>query len=804
MEEETITRVEMRASVSESAPKKKNGLASLLDTISFWLTAGALVLTPLVISFTRAIPIAFSKHTFLVVLVSLAFVAWAAARILTGTVRVPKSTVLWSTLGLAVLLLPSALLSGSWSTSFFGIGSEASTYFAVFSFVLLAFLTSIHIRSPRHVVSYLSYLLGLGILAFFVQMLNIFVGPFSMFGAAGNIIGKWNDLGAFYGLVVVLSLFFTQVVGVVGRYRVLAVTSLVTSLVGLVVINFPNAWYLVALFSVVVGIAAFSRARLGAGEGETVSPLRATGLPAAIFLFALLFIFGGAQDGFLGKHVINFQLNNNITSLEARPGRGVTFAIIGNTFKENPVFGAGLNRFSAQWVKYRTDKIIASPFWNVDFSSGIGYIPTFAVTAGVFGLIAWLLLLGTTAVSGFKYTFSRGSHHEAQVASLTVYAGLAYLLVLSLTYVTDSFLIGLTFAFLGLMVSTSVITGMVTEGRWNLFADARVRFPSILALVLLLLFVATGSFTSVKRYFAFTNFQRALVELNSGTDLDEVRTMLQTSVSRAPIDVYFRALAEVETLRIRELLNNASLTEAELRAEFTSALAAAVGQSQAAIDYDDGNYLNYLALGRVYASLTVFPLEDAPALALGAYEKAEALAPNSPLVALEMARVHRSIGDNEEARRLIKVALERKPNYTQALFELSLIEIEEDNLDEALELTDQAATLSPDDEGLFFQLGVLRYQNEEYEKAAAALERAVEINNDYSNALYFLALSYDQLGENEAAIAQMERVVGFNPENEDVQTILDNLKNGDDALRGVEDPIDLGELPLEEEDEETI
>ena len=116
-----------------------------------------------------------------------------------------------------------------------------------------------------------------------------------------------------------------------------------------------------------------------------------------------------------------------------------------------------------------------------------------------------------------------------------------------------------------------------------------------------------------------------------------------------------------------------------------------------------------------------------------------------------------------------------------------------------IEQLEKTKSIAPFDVGLAFQLGLIYYQLEDFQKARAELERTILLNNNYANALYFLGLVYDELGEKELAIKIFERILTSNPENELVETILENLRRGDRALKNIsgEEP---PEVPIEEEE----
>ena len=108
-------------------------------------------------------------------------------------------------------------------------------------------------------------------------------------------------------------------------------------------------------------------------------------------------------------------------------------------------------------------------------------------------------------------------------------------------------------------------------------------------------------------------------------------------------------------------------------------------------------------------------------------------------------------------------------------------------MEAAIEKEKENKQIFPGTPELFFRLGLLYYKKESWNEAREEFKGAVAINKDYSNARYFLGLVYDKQKEKKLAIEQFERVMELNPENETVKSILDNLKNGKEALAGLDD-----------------
>ncbi|MBI3627697.1 MAG: tetratricopeptide repeat protein, partial [Candidatus Sungbacteria bacterium] len=110
------------------------------------------------------------------------------------------------------------------------------------------------------------------------------------------------------------------------------------------------------------------------------------------------------------------------------------------------------------------------------------------------------------------------------------------------------------------------------------------------------------------------------------------------------------------------------------------------------------------------------------------------------------------------------------------------------NIQKAIQSTENAKLAAPFDIGIAFQLGLLYYQNSNLDQARGEFERAVSLNQQYSNARYFLGLIYSRTGNTAGAIAQFEEIAKYNPDNQEVKRILDNLHAGRPALDGIAPP----------------
>jgi tetratricopeptide (TPR) repeat protein len=334
--------------------------------------------------------------------------------------------------------------------------------------------------------------------------------------------------------------------------------------------------------------------------------------------------------------------------------------------------------------------------------------------------------------------------------------------------------------------------------------DPKLNFISVLVMVVLLIGSATGAYFFVEAFVGATFFQKGVLALNSEGNLDKAESYVKSAISQNPNDLYFRSLAEISLIRIDNILaqNPDSVSIDKAREDFTTAFNNALQNSQNSTVVNPTNYQNWTVLGRVYESAVKVNIEGAYDSAKSSYEKALSLNPHNPETYLILARLEVIKGDNAKAKEYINKAIAEKSNYAEAVFLLSQIQVAEGNVKDAITSVEATSQLAPNDATVFFQLGLLRYNNKDYSGAVFAFERAVGLVPSYANAKYFLGLSYDRVGKKAEAIKQFEEIQAINPDNQDVASILKNLKAGKSALSNVAPPANTPEksstLPVKE------
>ncbi|GMQ95504.1 MAG: hypothetical protein BMS9Abin13_621 [Patescibacteria group bacterium] len=743
-----------------------------------------------------------SKGVLLSTVVTIVFFLWLIARLKDGRFVLPKSLVLGALGVVSIVFLISSIFSEAPAVSLVGLGFEIGTFSSILIFSLLTFLSAIFFQSKKSIFSLYGVLFLSALVVFLFQVLRfVFLsfglplsGVFSNLPL--NLVGKWTDLAVFFGLTLVLSLVTLDLVELNKKTRRILYGILVISLLMLAAVNFALSWFIVGIFSLIIFVYALSFGK--GGGGNTPSERKIPIASFSVLLVSLFFILAsGLVSGFI------FSLLN-ISPETLHPSWTQTFEVAKGALTENPVLGSGPNRFASQWLLFKPEGINNSTIWNIDFSAGAGLIPSFVVTTGALGLLAWLLFFAVFLYRGFMSVFSVRLVPIQHYILLSSFLSATYLWAFTVLYVPNIAIITLAFLMTGVFVAALAEGKLIKNYNFSFLEDPRVSFVSVLVLILLIMSSAAGGYFLFQKFFSVGYFQRSIVAFNVEGNLDKAERSMISALRLDRNDLYYRNFADMNIARLREVMSRSGVSEETTKAQFRSIAEIAVQNALLAVEEDNTNYLNFVSLARVYEFLIPFGAsEELYENAKQSYEKALSLNPRSPALRLSQARLEVARGDSAEAKNYIAQALNDKNNYTEAIFLLSQIQADEGDLDEAIVSATYASSISPNDIGVFFQLGYLKYQDKDYRGAIFALGRAIELNPNFANAKYFLGLSYAKMGDRDKAIRQFEDILILNPGHEGVRQILKNLRAGRSALAGASPkvlvPKDIDSLSIEEE-----
>ena len=750
-------------------------------------------------------PLYEAKVFLLIVGVFVSVFVWGVARLKENKISVPREMFLWPLIAIPFVSILASLFSGNIINSLIGQSMEVDTSIMYLIFVFSFGVGVYLLNSKDKIVKFYLAVTVSALILFLYQIIRLTSGAeflsFNIFfGNTANLLGKWNDLAIFAGLISLLSLITLDTLRPSGILKVIFYLSFIFSLIILVIVNFSTVWLVLCFILFLLFIRSFLENRFLAKSinKNGMIPHNKSKTSAFILIMlvlSILFLFTGSSLG----RVINNQFG--ILQIEARPSWQSTLAITDKVYSENILFGVGPNNFKKEWLLHKPTSINNTPFWNTDFLFGVGIIPTIFITHGIFSAVAWILFLALFFWAGIRSFVRLDMRPFDNYLSTSSFFSAIFLWILSVFYVPHVVLFFFAFLFSGVFLAVQIQAGVVKQKTFSFSEDLRVGFIGIILIFILLISSVAGLYSSFQKFASAVYIQKANIELSTIGDIKKSEKNVNQALIFNRNDSGYRLMSEISLFKFTDLINKEGYTTG-IQQQLQSILTDAIENGRIAISKDDKNYQNWSTLGKVYETLIPIQVDGAYENARASYDMAYSLNPKNPTLALNLARTEFLKGNNQIARERIAESLLLKNDYTDAIYLLSQIEINEGNVQEAISSIETATLIAPQNPLTFFQLGILKYSQEDYGGAIEALNRAILLNNKYSNALYFLGLSYYKLGLLSDAINQFSLVRELNRNNEDVLTILDNLRAGREPFENFsppeEDPLKGPNPPLEE------
>jgi len=225
-----------------------------LDAVSSGLLIALTFLLPIFFLSVNGTFLNVAKGSLLAIAVSASFLVWLLARLREGTILAPKSFLLVGAATVTAVFLVASVLSPAMKVSLWGLGSETGTFAAFLILFLLMFLSSVFFQNvDRILYAYSAFVLSALVLALYQGLRLVFGTDFLSFGIftteTSNLLGKWNDLGIFFGLTTILSLITLEGLPLNKFSRLILYIILTISLLFLAVVNFLSVWIIAGLFA---------------------------------------------------------------------------------------------------------------------------------------------------------------------------------------------------------------------------------------------------------------------------------------------------------------------------------------------------------------------------------------------------------------------------------------------------------------------------------------------------------------------------------------------------------------------------
>lgn len=799
----------------------------------------------------RPVGIDFSREVLFGILILASAILWLLSVLTKSEFRFQNSAALWAAGGVLVAMGLATMFSKAPLVSALYADPAAEKLITIVYGLILFFLASSIFRSRADAGMLLLILLSAGALAGLFTLIQFFTGfvPYRLVasfaqGLDFNVVGTVNGLMLFYGVLLSLTvgMLFTG-----ARFapwvRWLHYAYAVIFLLNMLAVNFLTSWIVLLGAGTLLFGLAFKNIKKPrtAANGHQLS-IRYFDTPQ---LLAIGIIVISVVMIMLRTPLLQLNLPAEI-SPSWRSTWGVTTLVYKESIK-NILLGSGPGTFGLNWSRYKDPTINQTVFWNVRFNQGFSWVSTLLATSGILGFLAFAGFI-LSSFGLFLKKMLTSPEGESGLA-VGLFGGFSTVLIASALYPANLTMALMLFLLAGVLTAVLARKENVTNqnagfilgdsesddireslktpyrgrdsggfiSRWCDISEKVVRFESpwtvflsSLAVIFFLSLGLVGIYREVGRMNAAFVQARGVNLLNQG-DVDGAIGQFERATQLEPRNFRnHQGLSQLRTEKVRRLIQRAAGGE-NVQQEFQNTVAVAIQSAQEATRLYPAEPFVWRTQGALYELLIPF-VNGSERFAIDSYRRASELDPLNPAVWVDLGRAGLTYADRilavqgqanpqerqqleelrvktlREVEQALTNAVEVKADFAQAHFLLSQTAIRLGNLQSAIRSTENAKTTAPFDIGVAFQLGLLYYQANELPRARAEFERAIAINSNYSNARYFLGLIYDRQGDKKAAIVQFEEIQKFNPENQEVKLILENLKAGKPALEGIVPP----------------
>ncbi len=721
----------------------------------------------------------FTKSYFVAMGVFAVLVLFSLSVLRRGEIKFSISATLLLFWSFVLIMLASALLSGDRLDAIVGNNLEVHT---VGFFVLLGAVMTVSIifgESKSALAKLLLVSGGATIILLLFHILRLFFGPefwsFGLFNTnTASLFGSFNDLAIFFGLVVIVILLLVQNLSTTLLGRITMITVLLLSLLILAIVNFFIVWLVVGLFSLLMLLYVLSKDTWLKNPEEEQKPVSRLVISAIALVVVSSFAF------IISGNYLGYSLSNltGINYLEVRPSVGATFDIVGAIYKNDALLGIGANRFEDAWRLYKDPVINQTNFWSTDFTAGSGLVPTLFATSGLAGGTLFVLFLLSFLYIGYRTLFSVKLEDSRYLVGIVTFVSAVYLWFMAIMYVPGASVMLLTALMTGLTLAIYSTTGLGKTIHINVINNRKQGLILIILVLAIIIAVSSAIFGLSKQYLAQVNYADTVRASVTSVNIQEIDQMLQKSEQLFPQDIFVAERARLRLSELNRLLALPEPTEVDQQV-FQASLVEGLALAEQAISLDATNPFNYALLASFYGVLNENEASEIKTRKEAAFSKARFLDPTNPSYLVLIAQLEARNNDLVSARTHLVEAVALKNNYTDALFLLSRLDIQEGKTDDAIAVTKSIIGIEPSNPTRYFQLGVLQSTLKKTDEAIRAFEQAVALDNNYANARYFLALNYLEVDRKEDAMTQLKIVQITNFDNAELKNLINQIESGE-------------------------
>ncbi len=706
------------------------------------------------------------------------------------TVTLPSGKIVKALYGLIFVSLICTLASPVVWKSLIGNGFDIGSSITLISLCVLTLFSSVFLKrvsDQLYIVS--SILLSFVIVLMYIGLRIFFGADFLDFGyftfLASNMFGSLNDIGMMSAIFTVILTYTSFFVKTSAYMRCIIRLLALFGYIALFTINSQSAWILVAIGGIIFALKSFFEVQ---ELPRSLSKKFISILKPYTLVLLLISVFALIFPSWSG---LVFAERSNLSEQTVRPSWQMTTDLIAESLKLNPFVGIGPNRFTQLYVATRPIEVNSQPWWNVDFGVGVSYITTLLTTHGLifFAIVIMLYVFGIRLGSVIcrNPIISLRDHIRLIAYSATVMGLSACLFTnpgVSLLIITALFG-GITLSSLD---STHTTVALAQEN------GSRLKIKNLVLLGVVCLALVYGAL-QIQNIVLNIHSTRIYTAFTEGKTEQALRLLGYPSHITFASDTYYRTLAELSSTGIQGVLNRLNIDNQEIQSDNPDVInlqhfmEKAVYFARQAVLRDSTNYQNHITEAKIAEIGTMMGVSGARDIMVQAYTQAIVRNPFSPTMYLYRGNAEVYAKNYTEAEKYIVQARYLKPDYIDAVRAHAELYVRQNKQKEALQIMDSLLQVSGNDPAAHFEVGLFKFGLKNYSSAQVNFEEVLKMVPGNFNASVYLGLSLAEQGKKNQALEILIPLQQISPENQELQQIINNLREGKNALTGAVEPL---------------
>lgn len=342
--------------------------------------------------------------------------------------------------------------------------------------------------------------------------------------------------------------------------------------------------------------------------------------------------------------------------------------------------GSGFGTYAADFTRFRQAVLNLNPtLWSLTFFRSSSFVLELLATTGVLGLIAYLFLIIRVVKSNGFGSWTKKIQENSVFLSLVLTIIASFILPFNFIAYT------LLFLFLGLFAAQKKFfdvelhfvafkKGLIPISTSPLVTEEQVYTKSLPVsfFVLFTLFSGILGFYIVRFVTSDVIFQNSLVAAAQNKGLETYNSQVNAIKIFPYRDVYYRVysqtnLALVNSLAAQQPKN--SSPSAQIQQTIYTLIQQSINAARTAVALSPQTVSNWQNLSSIYRSLIGFG-QNAENFAIFTNQQAILLDPNNPQEYINLGGIYYQLGQWDNAQRQFQIAINLKPDFANAYYNL--------------------------------------------------------------------------------------------------------------------------------------